>query len=328
MSSARRTIKRKTRQVARAVGGAPQRVRASTIVRKSEFPLRAPRIPGGVEPAPVKGKTGVDFDTEWARTAPAKAARAAVVEGVMRPAMSYIARPERVGHDRLEDLDDDQPVIFAANHHSHVDTPLLVTSIPLPWRRNLVVGAAADYFFGTRLTSAMSALAIGAIPIERSKVGRKSSDLAADLIDDGYSFMIFPEGGRSPDGWGQPFRGGAAYLAIRCDVPVVPVHLRGTGRILRKGKSTPSPSRTKVTFGAPLWPEDKESSRRFGSRIEQAVSALADEATTDWWQARKRAHAGETPSLYGPEASSWRRNWSLGDQRPNARRKKRRWPDI
>ena len=159
-------------------------------------------------------------------------------------------------------------------------------------------------------------------------MGRKSSDLAADLIDDGYSFMIFPEGGRSPDGWGQPFRGGAAYLAIRCDVPVVPVHLRGTGRILRKGKSTPTPSRTKVTFGAPLWPEDKESSRRFGSRIEQAVSALADEATTDWWQARKRAHAGETPSLYGPEASSWRRNWSLGDQRPNARRKKRRWPDI
>lgn len=328
MAADRRTIKRKTRQIARAVGGAPQRVRASQLVRKTEFPLRAPRVPQGVEPPPRKGKTGVDFDTDWARRAPAKTARAAVVEGVMRPAMSYLARPERVGHDRLEDLDGDQPVIFAANHHSHVDTPLLVTSIPLPWRRNLVVGAAADYFFGTRLTSAMSALVIGAIPIERSKVGRKSSDLAADLIGDGYSFMIFPEGGRSPDGWGQPFRGGAAYLAIRCDVPVVPVHLRGTGRILRKGKSTPTPSRTKVTFGAPLWPEENESSRRFGARIEQAVSALADEATTDWWQARKRAHAGETPSLYGPEASSWRRNWSLGDQRPSARRKKRRWPDI
>ena len=54
--------------------------------------------------------------------------------------------------------------------------------------------------------------------------------------------LIFPEGGRSPDGWGQPFRGGAAYLSNRCDVPVVPVHLEGTGRILRKGAKRPTPA--------------------------------------------------------------------------------------
>lgn len=249
-----------------------------------------------------------------------------MVEGIMRPAITYVARPERTGMDRLEDLDRDQAVIFASNHHSHVDTPLLVTSIPEPWRRDLVVGAAADYFFGTRLTGALSAVAIGAIPIERSKVGRKSADLAADLLDDGWSFMIFPEGGRSPDGWGQPFRGGAAYLALRCGVPVVPVHIQGTGRILRKGKSRPTPSRTKVTFGVPLRAEAGESSRRLGARIETAVGELADEAASDWWQARQRAHDGTTPSLYGPEASSWRRAWNLGDQRPSARRKRRRWP--
>ena len=248
------------------------------------------------------------------------------MDTVVRPVVTLLARPVRVGQDRLDGLDG--PLIFAANHHSHVDTPLLVTSIPDPWRRDLVVGAAADYFFGTRLTGALSALAIGAIPIERAKVGRKSSDLAASLIDDGWSFMIFPEGGRSPDGWGQPFRAGAAYLSIKCDVPVVPVHLKGTGRILRKGKSRPTPSRTKVTFGVPLKPHEGESSRRFGERIEQAVSELADEASTDWWQARQRAHAGETPSLYGPEASSWRRVWSLGDQRPSARRAQRRWPEL
>lgn len=327
MADSRKTIRRKTRQVARAVGGAPERLRTSSIVRRSEFPLRAPRVPDGIEPPAKRSSTGADFETDWARNAPAKLARAAMVEGLVRPAISYLARPTRVGQDRLEDLGG-QPVIFVANHHSHVDTPLLLTSIPLPWRRELVVGAAADYFFGTRLTSAVSALAIGAIPIERSKVARKSSDLAADLIDSGHSFMIFPEGGRSPDGWGQPFRGGASYLAIRCGVPVVPVHLQGTGRILRKGKSRPAPSRTKVTFGTPLWSSDGESSRRFATRIEEAVSELADEATTDWWQARQRAHSGETPSLYGPGASSWRRQWSLGDQRPGARRKKRRWPDI
>ena len=245
----------------------------------------------------------------------------------MRPTVAYLARPERTGLDRLDHLDPG-PVIFAANHHSHIDTPLLITSIPEPWRRELVVGAAADYFFGTRVAGAVSALVMGAIPIERSRVGRKSADLAAELIDDGWSFMIFPEGGRSPDGWGQPFRGGAAYLAIKCQVPVVPVHLSGTGRILRKGKSRPAPSRTTVTFGAPLVPDGGETSRRFGARIERAVAELADEATTDWWQARQRAHAGTTPSLYGPTASSWRRQWALGDQRPSARRRKRRWPEL
>ncbi|MFV2039121.1 MAG: lysophospholipid acyltransferase family protein [Acidimicrobiales bacterium] len=244
----------------------------------------------------------------------------------MRPAVSYLARPSRVGRERLDDIDG--PAIFAANHHSHIDTPLMVTSIPEPWRSELVVGAAADYFFGTRVSAAISALAIGAIPIERTKVGRRSAELAARLIDDGWSFMIFPEGGRSPDGWGQPFRGGAGYLAIRCGVPVVPVHLEGTGRILRKGRNRPTPGRATVTFGTPLWPEPGETSRRFAARIERAVAELADEVATDWWQARQRAHAGETPELYGPKASSWRRQWSLGDRQTPTGRKKRRWPRV
>ncbi len=129
----------------------------------------------------------------------------------------------------------------------------------------------------------LSALVIGAIPIERTKVSRRSADHAAELIDDGWSMLIFPEGGRSPDGWGQPFRGGAAYLSLRCDVPVVPVHIEGTGRILRKGKSTARRRRRpRVTFGAPLRPAEGEDSRRFAARIEAAVAALADEAATDW----------------------------------------------
>ena len=215
-----------------------------------------------------------------------------------------------------------------ANHHSHVDTPLLVTSIPEPWRHKLFVGAAADYFFRTPATSALSALALGAIPIERTKVGRRSADRAAALLAAGWSMLIFPEGGRSPDGWGQPFRGGAAYLALRCDVPVVPVHIEGTGRILRKGRKLPSPASTRVTFGSPLVPAEDDDSRRFGGTVERAVAALADEATTDWWSARRRAHAGETPALVGPDAPAWRRAWALGDPDRARTRRRRRWPEL
>ena len=192
----------------------------------------------------------------------------------------------------------------------------------------MFVGAAADYFFGTPLTSALSALAIGAIPIERSKVSRRGADQAADLIDDGWSLTLFPEGGRSPDGWGQEFRGGAAYLALRCGVPVVPVHIAGTGKILGKGMKYPKPAHTRLTFGHPMAAEPRASpAPAFNDRIEAAVAALADESTTDWWAARQRVHAGATPSLTGPDAPTWRRAWALGDRKGRARQR-RRWPKV
>src|SRR4029453_3889612 len=145
-------------------------------------------------------------------------------------------------------------------------------------------------------------------------------DRAAALLASGWSMLIFPEGGRSPDGWGQPFRGGAAYLALRCKVPVVPVHVEGTARILRKGRRPPPPASTGVTFGSPMRPDEGEDSRRFAARIERAVAALADEVMTDWYSARRRAHAGGSPALTGPDAPSWRRAWALGET--NARRRR------
>ena len=163
---------------------------ARRAISKLEFPYRAARPPVGVPPAPESKKRGADYDTDWARKPAARAARRIITEVVMQPAMAALARPQRQGLDRLERLEG--PVIFAANHHSHIDTPLLFTSIPPKWRNRLVVGAASDYFFTGALKSAASALVIGAIPIERSKVGRRSARLAASLIEDGWSLLIFP----------------------------------------------------------------------------------------------------------------------------------------
>jgi len=298
--------------------------KARRLVNKSGFPYRAAPTPYGVEPAPVKKTTGSDFNTDWARKYPARLTRAILIEGFMRPAMKFLADPHISGVDRLRGIDG--PVIFAANHHSHADTPLLLSTIPDPWRHHLVVGAAADYFFSTRVGGTISSLVMSAVPIERTKVGRRSAEMVRDLIDEGWSLIIFPEGGRSPDGWGQPFRGGAAYLAIRCGVPVVPIHIYGTGKILRKGKSLPRPSSTKITFGDPLMPDEGQNAKRFAEKLETAVAALADEASTDWWQARRRAYSKTSPDLTGPDAGGWRRIWALGK---NDRRSQRKlWPDF
>ncbi len=295
-------------------------------LRARSFPLRAPTVPRGVEPPETPRRTGTGFDTDWSRRWPARMCRAAIVEGPMRLMVQALASPSRRGADRLADLEG--PLIFAANHHSHIDTPLLLTSIPEPWRHKIVVGAAADYFFGTRAAGATAALVMGAIPIERARVGRRSADLAAELIDDGWSLLIYPEGGRSPDGWGQPFRGGAAYLSVRCGVPVVPVHVGGTGNILRKGRTMPQPAEATVTFGTPMRPDDGERAPRFATRIEDAVTALADEASTDWYSARKRAHASASGTLTGPDVGVWRRQWALGGRRRTPATRSRRWPDL
>lgn len=317
-------------RVERAVG------KAARPLRSYGFPYRAPNVPKGVEVPAEPSKLGANYDTDWARTPAARTARGVIAEGPLRLLVSAIARPEVTGRDRLSDLtdlDEPPPVIFAPNHHSHVDTGLMIRSIPLCWRRELVVAAAADYFFDKQWKAAMSALALNAIPIDREVTSRRSSDMFRDLVADGHSLLIYPEGGRSPDGWGQEFKGGAAYLSSRTGAPVVPVFIDGTGAIFGKGMKRPKPGRTRVVFGAPLWPRDDENTRRFNARIEAAVTRLGDEALTDYWTATRRAATGTSPKLTGPEYNGWRRQWALAEHRKLGaaglrRRQKRRWPDL
>lgn len=304
-------------------------------VPRFEFPLAAPSIPATLDPPRTKATTGVDYDTAWARNFPSRWTRALLLDNVLQPTVRLLAKPERRGLDRLADLvrrweDDDvvEPLILAANHHSHLDSALIITSLPEPWRHKVFVGAAADYFFTNHLTSAVSALTLNAIPIEREGVSRRSVGQAESLLGDGWSLVLFPEGGRSPDGWGQAHKPGAAWLAQRTGAAVVPIHLAGTGRILPKGAKRLTPGRTIVTFGAPLRAEEGEDARRFAARVEAAVSALADEATGDWYAARRRSHTGATPALAGPQLASWRRAWALGDRKGRPTRAKRSWPDL
>ncbi|MEM8746938.1 MAG: lysophospholipid acyltransferase family protein [Actinomycetota bacterium] len=333
-----------TRAAQRATGVASEGVRRlSAPLRTKGFPLRAPTAPGGVE-VPVEPDTlGGAYDTEWAQRPVARVARGLIVEGPLRLFVQGVASPTVTGLDRLIDLErdaderadgsDPDPVIFAPNHHSHLDTAVMIRSIPAAWRRHLVVAAAADYFFDAHWKAALSALSLNAIPIDREATSRETFDRMRDAIADGNSLIIYPEGGRSPDGWGQDFKGGAAYLAARTGAPVVPVFLDGTGELYGKGASRLKIGRTSVAFGTPLTPGEGENTRRFNARIEAAVARLGDEVLHDSWTAARRAADGSTPSLSGPDHQGWRRQWQLADRRRLGtagirRRRRRTWPDL
>ena len=310
--------------------------RATTPLRNFGFPYRAPTVPRGVVVPPEASGLGAHYDTEWARRPLASTVRGVITEGPIRLAARLLTDPEIVGTDRLADLEaleDPPPVIFAPTHHSHLDTGLMIRSVPATWRHKLVVAAAADYFFDKKWKATISALSLNAIPIDREVTGRKSADVMRTLINDGYSLVIYPEGGRSPDGWGQDFRGGAAYMSAKTGAPVVPVFIDGTGAIFGKGMKLPRPGRTKIVFGSPMHPSKGESTRRFNARIEAEVTSLADEAITDFWTARQRAANGTSPPLTGPEYTGWRRDWALAERRKLGhvglrRRQQRRWPNL
>jgi len=288
-----------------------------------------PTRPASIVTPPPARHLGVDYDTAWSRRYPVRLARAVLLDNVTRPIARVALSPRVIGVEHLEPVEG--PMILAANHASHLDAGLLLSSLPAWLRHRTMVAAAADYFFDRRWKAAFWSFGIGAIPMERSKVNRRSADLAASLVDEGWSLIIFAEGGRTGDGWGQEFKGGAAYLAKRCGVPVIPVHLRGTRAVLAKSSSRVRPGSTEIRLGDALNPTEGEDARKFAARIEHAVASLADEAESDWWSARRRAAAGTTPPFRGPEASPWRREWALPesarkDQRAvHERRRRQPW---
>jgi 1-acyl-sn-glycerol-3-phosphate acyltransferase len=230
----------------------------------------------------------------------------------------------RITLDVFEALD--EPVVLVANHSSHLDTALLLTTLPVEWQRKVTVGAAADYFFDAWWRAVGSALAFSTFPIERSGVGLSETPLR--LLAEGWSVLMYPEGTRSPDGWARRFRLGAAYLAAQAQVPVLPVAIVGSYAAMPKGRGWPKPGRPEVhvRYGRPIRQGAEESAREFGQRISTGVSTLLDEDRSDWYAARRRAAAGATPSPSGPQVANWRRVWeSTASPRSVRRPKPRAW---
>ena len=271
---------------------------------------RRGQVPRSAEPFVLPSQSTV-FPSDWSRRRPAMVAREVAQKGGLEPLFRSQVRTDVQGLDILERIDG--PVIFAANHASHLDTPLVLLSLPDEWRRRTAVAAAADYFFDTWWRAVGSSLIFNTFPIDRR--GGTMATTPGEVLADGWSLVIFPEGTRSKDGWIGNFRMGAAFLALEHGVPVVPVAHRGTFAAMPRGQNWPSPGRRQLTirFGEPLHAHEGESVREFAPRIKDAVAALLDEDRSTWWESRQRAAAGTTPDPSGPDVAQWRRVWEQSE---------------
>jgi 1-acyl-sn-glycerol-3-phosphate acyltransferase len=258
---------------------------------------------------PFFGPLGSDYESAWARTAIARAVRFVMLETITKPAVRMVARPRVVSCDRVQNLQ--SPVIFVVNHSSHLDTSLILSSLPRRLRNMTLVAAGTDYFFDKHWKAALWSLWMGIIPLERDKISRQSIDISSRLLHQGWNLVVYAEGTRGKTYFSDPFKPGAAFLSIRANVPVVPMHLEGSRRLMPPYTRHLRIGKTRVTFGAPLYPMPDEKPRDFNVRIETAVALAADEGRTDWWSAQKRAAAGKTPSLRAPDGlGGWRLRWA------------------
>jgi 1-acyl-sn-glycerol-3-phosphate acyltransferase len=267
-----------------------------------------------------------EFPTAWARTRLAVTARAGLRRTLLKPVAWSQTRPVIEGTEYLDGVRG--PVVFVANHSSHLDTPLILGSLPERFADRVAVGAASDYFFDVRWRATLTAIFFNAFPVERYG-SRRLRSLALRLVDDGWSLLLYPEGTRSEDGWINPFKLGAAMLCVTKGIPCVPIALRGSYAAMPRGRNWPQPGRPRVAvrYGRPLVPEEGEDVRAFRLRMAKAISQLAAEEDLGWYGALRAAADGELDVPGGAQSvrpgaiavptgekgtpvAAWRRVWA------------------
>jgi 1-acyl-sn-glycerol-3-phosphate acyltransferase len=153
-------------------------------------------------------------------------------------------------HIRVEGTEHIPPgvCVFASNHASNIDPVALVPNIP----RRVALLAKKEVFSVPILSKALHLARL--VPVDRAdrEAAAESVDIAVEYLKEGLSFLVYPEGTRSPDGHLLPFKKGTFVMAIRAGVPVVPVSLAGTQRLMRKGDWTLHPGEVIVRYGPPV----------------------------------------------------------------------------
>jgi len=196
------------------------------------------------------------------------------------PIIALFCKRKIIGKENLAEIK--APVIFVANHESHLDTPALLMSLPFSFCTKIAPAAWEEYFFAEHkewwmkfwqvFTYNFTTLFFNVFMFPQTKGFRKALRYAGELIDENWNLLVFPEGARST-GKMLPFKEGIGFLAKEMHVQIVPVRLRGLSAVLPSKKWWPTPGNLTVTIAKPLQ-FTTESIVDITKKVEDAVRRL------------------------------------------------------
>jgi 1-acyl-sn-glycerol-3-phosphate acyltransferase len=173
----------------------------------------------------------------------------------------------------LDQIPSHRAVVFMANHQSNCDPPALLAVLP-----PVLVLVKKEFFRVPIVGRGM--VVCGFIPVDRRN---REQALAAvekgvQALKAGKSFLVYPEGTRSPDGRLQRFKKGVFVMAIKAGAPIVPISVSGSNKIMPKGKFVIRPGRVRITFHEPVATEGSamEDRHLIIDRVRQAILAGLD----------------------------------------------------
>ena len=215
----------------------------------------------------------------WSRYPLVETARRWFHAVLLRPVVACFVSLRVTGAELLAEVP--APVLFAANHASHLDTPVILIGLSPEWRRRIAPAVREEYFTSgrSRLLGQLQYFLVSAafntypMPQQVRRV-RDSIRYTGELISAGYCPLVFPEGGRTLDGTVGPFQPGIGFMAVRLKIPVVPVRLEGTFGVLPVGSRWPRRGQVRLRLGPPLRPNADESYVDFTQRLESALISL------------------------------------------------------
>ena len=224
----------------------------------------------------------------WAISLPMRLLRGALQRMLALPLFQHYIPLTVTGLENLNALE--PPVIFAANHTSHLDTPAIFTALPRHWRRRLAPAVRQEQFraffepqrfsrkevLWAAIQYGLSGVFFNTYPLPREMAGvRRALKTTGDLISRGYCPLVFPEGERTPDGSMHKFQPGIGLMAVRLRVPVVPIFLDGLYEVYSIHDSWPKPGPVRVSIGRPLEFPPHTDYAEAARQVEDAVRALS-----------------------------------------------------
>jgi long-chain acyl-CoA synthetase len=225
--------------------------------------------------------------SRWAQSRLVRWIRVLGYNCVTLPYIMVMARPKIIGRERLKDFR--EPALIISNHIAQIDIGFLMAALPMRLRNRLGVAMQGemlrsmrhppnDWFFLKRwweqARSALIATFFNVFSLPQRAKYRESFRFAGELVDRGYSVVIFPEGRRTETGEMSPFRSGIGLLATHLNLPIIPMRIDGLFPFKIAKKHYAPPHAVQVKIGDPVRFEPTADPEEIARELQRIVEKL------------------------------------------------------